>query len=599
MRIPRYRSNVQLTREAPGRPMTARMRAGPMVNAIEGKANVFNAAVQQVNEYSLMRQKMINEARRNEAIFGAKEGLLSLADTLEDDKNPFDIFNDDGSGRYQDGVEDIRKTMRSKVTQNDNELAAFDAAFQQAELSIRFQLKDKIDKNIEERHVLSLNQNRAQLVKKYSSVDADFTNFETDFAAELQRVDNAVKAGIITADNLSTYGPQLLQDIGVNLVPNFVQRDLTKALELSEAFYTAPDELGATNVPENLLNVLREMPAQDAEKIISNALTQSLAVVNAKQQIQKAEEEKQEYIIESVTNRFQYYSNKQGNEPITPEQLSETDRLVPGLQDFIAKGGTMTAIQVQEQIKQFLYDENAVDATLQKVFDDAAVVVTTPYAGETIPGTYDILYNEAIFGELDQRDLEESKPFLSKEDYGKLATIIDNKRAEKIRASNKSQTDDEKRANAAFTAALNSAKGSYSYDELTADDEDLGDLKRAAFFAVSEGLNSFKLKSLVDGTEFSPATINAELQRLLAENEQVFKLEALDNYEAYLQSTRVKKYPNLKLTTVDPFKTLDEWYASQDTDLGTPGVQVEIGLTKEYGRILERLKEFNKFGIFQ
>ena len=89
------------------------------------------------------------------------------------------------------------------------------------------------------------------------------------------------------------------------------------------------------------------------------------------------------------------------------------------------------------------------------------------------------------------------------------------------------------------------------------------------------------------------------MQRLLAENEQVFKLEAIDNYEAYLQSTRVKKYPNLKLTTVDPFKTLDEWYASQDTDLGTPGVQVQIGLTKEYGRILQRLKEFNKFGIFQ
>lgn len=80
----------------------------------------------------------------------------------------------------------------------------------------------------------------------------------------------------------------------------------------------------------------------------------------------KSRRRKQEYIIESVTNRFQYYSNKQGNEQITPEQLSETDRLVPGLQDFIAKGGTMTAIQVQEQIKQFLYDENAVDATFAK-----------------------------------------------------------------------------------------------------------------------------------------------------------------------------------------------------------------------------------------
>ena len=61
MRIPRYRSNVQLTTDAPGRPMTARMRAGPIVNAIEGKANVFNAALQQVNEYAVQRQKMINE----------------------------------------------------------------------------------------------------------------------------------------------------------------------------------------------------------------------------------------------------------------------------------------------------------------------------------------------------------------------------------------------------------------------------------------------------------------------------------------------------------------------------------------------------------
>ena len=83
MRIPRYRSNVQMTTEAPGRPMTARMRAGPIVNAIEGKANVFNAALEQVNEYAVQRQKMINDTKRNEAIFGAKEGLLSLVDQLE------------------------------------------------------------------------------------------------------------------------------------------------------------------------------------------------------------------------------------------------------------------------------------------------------------------------------------------------------------------------------------------------------------------------------------------------------------------------------------------------------------------------------------
>ena len=222
MRIPRYRSNVQLTTDAPGRPMTARMRAGPIVNAIEGKANVFNAALQQVNEYAVQRQKMINETKRNEAIFGAKEGLLSLVDQLESDENPFDIINmDNKTGRWFDGVAKIKAEMRSKVTQTDAELAYFDQQFTQNEISLRFQLKDKLDTAIEARAKASIESRNQQYVDKYSSPFVDFTLFNEESAEIGAMLNQSVKSGYMAPELIEALGRDTINDIMKNVVDGY------------------------------------------------------------------------------------------------------------------------------------------------------------------------------------------------------------------------------------------------------------------------------------------------------------------------------------------------------------------------------------------
>ena len=215
-----------MTTEAPGRPMTARMRAAPMVNAIEAKANVFNAALEQVNEYAVQRQKMINETKRNEAIFGAKEGLLSLVDRLEADKNPFDIINmDNKTGRWFDSVAKIKSEMRSKVTQTDAELAYFDQQFTQNEISLRFQLKDRLDTAIETRAKAAVQSRNQQYKDKYSNPNVDFTLFNEESSEIGAMLNQSVKSGYMAPALIDALGRNTVNDIMENLVTAYAGND--------------------------------------------------------------------------------------------------------------------------------------------------------------------------------------------------------------------------------------------------------------------------------------------------------------------------------------------------------------------------------------
>jgi len=303
MRIPRYRSNVQMTTEAPGRPMTARMRAQPLVNAIEGKANVFNAALQQVNEYAVQRQKMINETKRNEAIFGAKEGLLSLVDRLEADKNPFDIINmDNKTGRWFDGVAKIKAEMRGKVTQTDAELAYFDQQFTQNEISLRFQLKDKLDTAIEARAKASIESRNQQYVDKYSNPFVDFTLFNEESAEIGAMLNQSVKSGYMAPELIEALGRDTINDIMKNVVqgyagtnPEFVF-SLSNYLDVLDEYVGVTDETKLAERDARLAEI--DLPNSDWTKILLGSVSRN---------------EARSALATTMTaaNKFEAYRNKQ------------------------------------------------------------------------------------------------------------------------------------------------------------------------------------------------------------------------------------------------------------------------------------------------
>ena len=311
MRIPRFRSNVQMTTEAPGRPMTARMRAQPLVNAIEGKANVFNAALQQVNEYAVQRQKMINETKRNEAIFGAKEGLLSLVDQLENDKNPFDIINmDNKTGRWFDGVAKIKAEMRGKVTQTDAELAYFDQQFTQNEISLRFQLKDKLDTAIETRAKASIESRNQQYIDKYSNPFVDFTLFNEESAEIGTMLKQSVESGYMAPQLIEALGRDTINDIMKNVVDGYAANNpdyvygLKVYLDILDEYTGVEDEAELAKRDQRIKEL--ELPNSDWTQIVLGSVDRNEARSALAATLTKA-------------NKFETYLAK---------QIKETDDLI-------------------------------------------------------------------------------------------------------------------------------------------------------------------------------------------------------------------------------------------------------------------------------
>ena len=187
MRIPVYRSGAQLSDRAPGARITARMNATPFVNAELQKGAVLTTALGEAAEYTNMRYKMLVETQKNEAIFAAKEQLMQLSDTLSKSRDIGNIF--DGELKYQKGVEEIKNTLRQSVGQNKYALADFDNSFAQAEIPIRFRLKEVVDLKIDQRRQAALTAREAQTVQTLSNPYLDYTS--DDLAMELAQLENA------------------------------------------------------------------------------------------------------------------------------------------------------------------------------------------------------------------------------------------------------------------------------------------------------------------------------------------------------------------------------------------------------------------------
>ena len=444
MRIPRYRSNVQLTTEAPGRPMTARMRAGPIVNAIEGKANVFNAALQQVNEYAVQRQKMINETKRNEAIFGAKEGLLSLVDKLENDKNPFDIINmDNKTGRWFDGVAKIKAEMRSKVTQTDAELAYFDQQFTQNEISLRFQLKDKLDTAIEARAKASIESRNQQYVDKYSNPFVDFTLFNEESAEIGAMLNQSVKSGYMAPELIEALGRDTINDIMKNVVDGYAANNpdyvygLKVYLDILDEYTGVEDETKLAQRDQRIKEL--ELPNSDWTKIVlgsvdrneaRSALAATLTKANKfETYLAKQIKETDNAIKDQFTNlKLLAFSADLTNgrrqnvaELEKKYDLIFTDTFKSKLADVSQNDGTIDGTQFQDMLLDFLRANNQLSLSEQQDLETKILQTDSFFSSVDDPNVVDALSIAVIEDNADTKYLEDNSHRLTRDTYIKFA----------------------------------------------------------------------------------------------------------------------------------------------------------------------------------
>ena len=444
MRIPRYRSNVQLTTDAPGRPMTARMRAAPIVNAIQGKANVFNVALEQANEYAVQRQKMINETKRNEAIFGAKEGLLSLVDKLENDKNPFDIINmDNKTGRWFDGVAKIKAEMRSKVTQTDAELAYFDQQFTQNEISLRFQLKDKLDTAIEARAKASIESRNQQYVDKYSNPFVDFTLFNEESAEIGAMLNQSVKSGYMAPELIEALGRDTINDIMKNVVDGYAANNpdyvygLKVYLDILDEYTGVEDETKLAERDKRIKEL--ELPNSDWTKIVlgsvdrneaRSALAATLTKANKfETYLAKQIKETDDLIKDQFTNlKLLAFSADLTNgrrqnvaELEKKYDLIFTDTFKSKLADVSQNDGTIDGTQFQDMLLDFLRANNQLSLSEQQDLETKILQTDSFFSSVDDPNVVDALSIAVIEDNADTKYLEDNSHRLTRDTYIKFA----------------------------------------------------------------------------------------------------------------------------------------------------------------------------------
>lgn len=573
MRIPRYRSNVQMTTEAPGRPMTARMRAGPIVNAIEGKANVFNAALQQVNEYAVQRQKMINETKRNEAIFGAKEGLLSLVDQLESDENPFDIINmDNKTGRWFDEVAKIKTEMRSKVTQTDAELAYFDQQFTQNEISLRFQLKDKLDIEIEKRAKASLESRNQQYVDKYSNPFVDFTLFNEESAEIGAMLNQSVKSGYMAPELIEALGRDTINDIMKNVVDGYAANNpdyvygLKVYLDILDEYTGVEDETKLAERDQRIAEL--ELPNSDWTKIVlgsvdrneaRSALAATLTKANKfETYLAKQIQETDNLIKDQFTNlKLLAFSADLTNgrrqnvaELEKKYDLIFTDTFKQKLADVSQNDGTIDGTQFQDMLLDFLRANNQLSLSEQQDLETKILQTDSFFSSADDPNVVDKLSMLVIGDDADTKYLEDNSHRLTRETYVKFAGDF-----EQI------GTDQEAETRQALTDVIAFVKAELNFvdkDEMTGEE-------RVSMQSTNSVIAQLRRLVFEEGSELTDYnSIIAKADELLDVEKQKVKRALLPLFGNFLEevNANVNFAGSISSTSANPMADLEEKFLS-------------------------------------
>ena len=608
MRIPRYRSNVQMTTEAPGRPMTARMRAAPMVNAIEAKANVFNAALEQVNEYAVQRQKMINDTKRNEAIFGAKEGLLSLVDRLEADENPFDIINmDNKTGRWFDEVKKIKSDMRSKVTQTDAELAYFDQQFTQNEISLRFQLKDRLDTAIETRAKASVQSRNQQFKDKYSNPNVDFTLFNEESSEIGAMLNQSVKSGYMAPELIDALGRDTVNDIMKNLVTAYAGNDpnlvynLKNYLDVLDKYAGVTDETfeGKAKLIERDQELAAiNLPNSDWTKIVLGSVNRSEAraalatTMTAANKFDARLTKQLNKQSELTSNQFKNLKLLAFSADLSLDRNQNVEELkgkygliftVPfmkKLEDKVDSRGNIGGNEFQDLLLDFLTLNNQLTITEQADLEKKILQQDSIFSTQDDPRVVDFLSKKVIADDEDTEYLEKNIHRLTRETYIKFAADL-----EKI------GTDQEAETRTALTDVIAFVKSELNFvdkDEMTGEE-------RVSMQSTNAVVAQLRRLVFEEGSELTDYNkIIKKADELLVVEKQNVKRALLPLFGNLLSeiNSNVHFRGSVLVTSSDPMADLEERFLSLPAE-----TQALVG--DRYITLQGRLNTFVVRGLFQ
>ncbi len=311
LRIPKYTSQLSPTSDAPGRSISARISPSAVAQAELAKSAPASALIQSVGAYAKMRYNAEQELLLNEGLLEAEEGIRQAAYDLEREKKLSNVFGGDNMWKSQ--TEDLRTQVLDKIGTNRFTRQKFMDRFDQMELTSRFQLKDVIDTKIEvaaqaslarrqENIVTELSQNIYQTGAMIDSYNQLVSGIQSDISTGVKQQRYSETGATIATSKMKI-------DIAKNVVGAYVSTTPSYALGLLEALevqdlLNAGIEVDVEDRPvldggSYALHTLQNIPRDEANNIIKDALTEAAAFQKVRDDAQEKNEKANEELLKS------------------------------------------------------------------------------------------------------------------------------------------------------------------------------------------------------------------------------------------------------------------------------------------------------------
>jgi len=295
MRIPVFRTRAVATGEAPGRRIQARMRGDVLARAELQKGELGAELINQVGAYAKMRYETAEEAKLNEALLSAEEGIRTASRDLSRSSQLYNIF--EGENLWDQQTSAIRDQALDALGANRFTRQKFLERYGQMELSSRFQLRGIVDRKMDAAAQAAIARREAGIVNDLSVTG--FGNSDAMIAAYDEKVlgitvDKAtgVKQGRYNASKVSASTNAMKVDIAKNVVSSYVSTSPLYAVSLAESLEVIDLLNAGIDVPADerpslpggayVLHTLENIPRDDAMDIIKDALTEATAFQNAR-----------------------------------------------------------------------------------------------------------------------------------------------------------------------------------------------------------------------------------------------------------------------------------------------------------------------------
>jgi hypothetical protein len=464
------------------------------------------------------------------------------------------VINEKGTGAWQVQTKDMRERLADGLSSRSM-TDAFNARFNQQELTLRFQLRDAIETRIKARAAAAAKARQESMVNQLSDPNTPVelaAMLLTSQDAELQA---SVANGIMTEETRAAVNSELLGKIVDNVTAGYVRSDPARAIALSKALeYQAQVDAGLMTSAEAAelsglgpdasytLSVLRMARPDVAINALASAVTTANKLDGA------MDEARVEQIAATNLANENLYNSAFGVDPKAPASLDLTQRLQAANPQALALAGIspdqpITGKQYQDAVTSALDRQNFLTPDRRKTLDthrnpDAV----GPFANQTNSAVFTTLYQKQLAGTLTMQDLNNNIGDLSQQDWKAMADGIQTESRESL-----ALVDD------AVAAAFGFNRAAAATDEQSKE-------AQAAYAYVNSHLTREFNQAREAGTPMTSTQLTARANELVDERMVSYRASLQTQLNDYLSA----QMPSLgvTLTPGNELADLDAWYQS-------------------------------------